>query len=488
MNTKKSWFSYAIWGIFTVLLCLYFSIYINKVCQLNKFTKNGTVFTVCIGFISIFAVFCLLCFLWDKYGRNYIQQISLCTKRLWEIFLALSLFAGAILTRVYWFFHHFVTPLGSLQYYDAAIIREGGSVSAAEQGISCLYTRLLSFLFSFLGNRQEAGILMQCVLQLAGIVLFYFAVRRLTGKITALVSLGILSFFPGAVRYCFMLTPEILFFFLFSCLLFLLSTFQRGEEKKGRRTAAAIFITAFLGLCGGYLFYLDITGILFFAALLFVLLSKKRKKGKTLVYIISSGLGILLGFGLFLFFEASVSDSGFIVAFSRWRQTAFGSTNLSFILAGPDITSVASIAGCFFAAWYVLSFPFLKQDKGSFYMLFLLVISMFVFFQKTNMDYQILGTMCWSVLAGLGVTSVFQERESRLWHKNKEKDVDSMTEEDTDIIIEDIEEKPAIQFIENPLPLPKKHVKRTMDYKFHPEEAMMKYDIEIAENDDFDLP
>ena len=48
-------------------------------------------------------------------------------------------------------------------------------------------------------------------------------------------------------------------------------------------------------------------------------------------------------------------------------------------------------------------------------------------------------------------------------------------------------EEATVQFIENPLPLPKKHVKRTMDYAFVPEAAKMNYDIEISENDDFDV-
>ena len=49
------------------------------------------------------------------------------------------------------------------------------------------------------------------------------------------------------------------------------------------------------------------------------------------------------------------------------------------------------------------------------------------------------------------------------------------------------EEKAGLRFIENPLPLPKKHVKKTMDYAFEPDEAMMKYDVEVADGDDYDI-
>lgn len=52
---------------------------------------------------------------------------------------------------------------------------------------------------------------------------------------------------------------------------------------------------------------------------------------------------------------------------------------------------------------------------------------------------------------------------------------------------QDKDVKKEIKFIENPLPLPKKHVKKTMDYRFIPDREKMNYDIEVDKNDDFDL-
>lgn len=62
--------------------------------------------------------------------------------------------------------------------------------------------------------------------------------------------------------------------------------------------------------------------------------------------------------------------------------------------------------------------------------------------------------------------------------------------------IEEIHKEPAaqelqaaprkVQLIENPLPLPKKHEKKVMDYAFIPDESMMQYDIEVDDNDDYD--
>ena len=44
-----------------------------------------------------------------------------------------------------------------------------------------------------------------------------------------------------------------------------------------------------------------------------------------------------------------------------------------------------------------------------------------------------------------------------------------------------------MKYIENPLPLPKKHVKKALEYSVEPPEESMQFDIEISEEDDFDL-
>ena len=49
------------------------------------------------------------------------------------------------------------------------------------------------------------------------------------------------------------------------------------------------------------------------------------------------------------------------------------------------------------------------------------------------------------------------------------------------------EEIRQVQLIENPLPLPKKHVKRVMDYPIQPDASQMHYDIRVDPNDDFDF-
>ena len=43
------------------------------------------------------------------------------------------------------------------------------------------------------------------------------------------------------------------------------------------------------------------------------------------------------------------------------------------------------------------------------------------------------------------------------------------------------------EYLDNPLPVPKRHRKREMDYGFEPRQDQMYYEIPVADNDDFDL-
>lgn len=77
------------------------------------------------------------------------------------------------------------------------------------------------------------------------------------------------------------------------------------------------------------------------------------------------------------------------------------------------------------------------------------------------------------------------ELVSKAENTSKEKvliDLDTKTE-----TAENLPKEPRkIVFIDNPLPLPKKHVKKDMSYPIEPDSTHMKYDIDVSENDDYD--
>ena len=110
------------------------------------------------------------------------------------------------------------------------------------------------------------------------------------------------------------------------------------------------------------------------------------------------------------------------------------------------------------------------------------------------MDFSIVGLggavqFFWSVLAALGLKNVvFGGQAEALREKIEEINAAAVPIPATAPIPASGALAPAQKprFIENPLPLPKKHVKREMDYDYEVPEADMHYQIEITAGDDFD--
>ncbi len=69
-------------------------------------------------------------------------------------------------------------------------------------------------------------------------------------------------------------------------------------------------------------------------------------------------------------------------------------------------------------------------------------------------------------------------------------DLNNSEEDFVENNVQDTVQKEEIPFvpIENVLPIPKKHIKKELGYAFEPDEKYMKYDYEISDNDDFDIP
>ena len=503
MSLKKNWFARSVWAVYSIMLCIFLATYVNAQCIALKFGKYATIVTVCLVCVGILGIYRLLCLLYEKWGQK-LKAVSNRSKSLLEVFLVLSLFAGAILIRVYRYVHQFTECFGTMQFYEMAAVKEGISIPVVSHGASYLYTGMLSLLFSLLGNKLAAGIVMQLVLQLAGILLFYLAMRNLTGKTEAVLSMSILAFFSSMLDYGFTLMPENLYFCLFSGMLFLISLLKKYEEKEEQKMAVSVLLLFMLGIGAGYMTYLDVIGMLLLAGICFVVLAKKGNSKRNIIYIsVVTGIFLVTLFLMF-FLEAVFENTSFINAVFSWWNLYFVKFSWNYMLAGPDLTLSGNLVVCTGAAWCIFGFLRKKDDSGCFYMLSLIVLAVFVSFGSQNMSYQLLVTAYWSVLAALGITSVTVMKDNRdktevTGEMLSVLTVDNMAvkaggieaallqiEEMESKSMENSDKKP-IQFIENPLPLPKKHVKKTMDYKFEPEEHLMKYDIEVNDDDDFDL-
>ena len=70
--------------------------------------------------------------------------------------------------------------------------------------------------------------------------------------------------------------------------------------------------------------------------------------------------------------------------------------------------------------------------------------------------------------------------------KVQDLETEDLPEEEPAPVPEEVPETDKIQFIENPLPLPKKHMPKVLDYKLNSGDGDFDYDYPVADDDDFD--
>ena len=95
------------------------------------------------------------------------------------------------------------------------------------------------------------------------------------------------------------------------------------------------------------------------------------------------------------------------------------------------------------------------------------------------------------ILSGAAIAHILETGEdSQQEERSREVNEKEQKNMNAEVKMTDADRKKPLpgEYLDNPLPVPKKHVKKEMDYGFEPESDKMFYDITVPEEDDFDLP
>lgn len=390
-------------------------------------------------------------------------------------------------------------------YFQYAKIGENDGVPAFVHGAGYVYTCLLRLLCIAFGNHILNGVILQLCLYTLALVCFYIAVRMLEGKVPA--------FFVILVGFCatymrkdaMILSPTALIVFLIAVVTLLLSIATKIN-------ASALWFLP-IGLFTGVFGYLDSLCFLPVAFLLVICMRVDEEneydlKDKLLQFIGFFGMSIL-GFGAMLMSDMLLS--GCAIERILWAYSYANSTGESSVISLTlESKSVAEMT-MFFAILVLASVGFIldkhkERISGWALLLLALLVVQALGVGNQNVDINVLLMIYGAVLCGVGVSSfwVFERLPVRqaefIAH-----DEDPISFEMPDQIVDKADDKgenkaeiesetdskqrysfkidppegmsrEEIDFIENPLPLPKKHISKNMDY-----------DIEVADDDDFDI-
>lgn len=499
MIWKRNTYSYILWAVYLlggIAALLYYGYEISSGRSIAEWMPQALagalVWAGAILGIFIFAAVC------RRLSHNDIDRRY--GKLICEALVIVGLLAAGLAMRI-----SSIAYAGeSAAYYDTARVAEGVGIPQIAHGATYFYVYLLRILFTFVGNKWMAGIWLQIVLQLVACIIWYFAVRRVAGVIPGMILVGIMMLSPTEVMRGLTYSPDMLYLCLYGLGLACVTSLLYKQAKGLMESAYDVILCGFSGAVIGLVCYLDITGITLFILALGVFGLSRKKKGRlwergwlSLLVLVISGI---IFFGSYLWLDSYASGKTFMDIWNAWI-TLYGREgfNLFFWMKKSE-TIVISIA--FWGMIYSALNGWLRRDGQRITPWISVIVILFILeaMQMTRLNSLI--TRMFVYIGGLvtGIASVDLYQSVRMRDRKKQEskileDNMSLGEENQnyseevaeDKLVTKGEEHAKVQFIENPLPLPKKHVKKSMDYSFVPDKDQMHYDLEVDENDDFDI-
>ncbi len=406
-----------------------------------------------------------------------------------EVLLILLCFVMAMGVRIFLLASGKITVIDELQYYQNSLISKEQAEPVITSGAAFAYTEGLSDFLRFAGNRLPAVATYHMILQAAAFLFLFLGCRLLFGKTAAFFEALVFALSPWLIKGIGVVSPENFYLFWWSFLFLLIGIFAKRTREKGwyRKNLDETFLTV-TGFLTGMVCIWHYTGfflLLFIAYPLIVnlpslierriiwkkvynmerlLMDEKAEEDERQevmpVYsqIMILIMGMLLGGFSTLMKYTGITGEFMPGQFYWWQEQLFSFHNgrwqdLQIYLPIWLMITIWTGAGLQMLLKTVLK----KKAEGS------------VQPEKS------LPSEDKSGIAG----KTFDKKEKKKKVQNREKD--SSVKKET--VVEE-KAKKEIKYIENPLPLPKKHEKRTLDFKLDKKDG---FDVEVDPNDDFDV-
>lgn len=479
MTWKKDLFSYFVWFVYALAVGLGIACVVNAVCDYTGISIYVGI-AVSVVYVALAGGVVFLLHRRRASGRRVQREPA--AGAVAETAIAVLILAAGLVLRV-----NGIEGAGEkAAYFQAASVISGQSIPQVVQGSVYLYLQLLHGVFYFLGNKLMAGVWLQILLQFTAVLLLYFAVRCFAGKVGATIFLCFSMFSSYMVEEALNLSPEMLYLVIWSAVLLWVVT---GSVRKLR--VSEYFFT---GLLLAVPCYLDVAGtFLFFAAasVLFCRRDEEIRNGGRVRAGALCAAGLFLGFFACVLTDAVCSGKTFGGVLGAW-MTLYRPEGFSI----PLSTGEARFPAEFILLLGLLVFGVFgfwrdrESDRMKGWVVGLCAVALLGCFGCFTplMPMGVYLFLLMLALAALGVDECFRRTEPVPEEAEPE---EQKPEELVYVRLPDVprrqEPPPRAGMIENPLPLPRKHVSRVLDYDIKSVDDSGGYDLETDENDDFDL-
>lgn len=491
MTFKKNRLSVVIWIAFSLVFCTAYGMTLYRVLMQIPMPGNDGVraAAVLLSFLPAAAIYVA--------GRKLRGRVNI-RKKIPAEAVAFVFFLGAGLFLRCFFIQYdneSMIFLKDTAYYEAARVT-GSPVASIAHGAQYIYVILLRGVFLLFGNHFLAGVMLQIVLQGVTAVLWYLAVRKISGAVTALTFLAGIMLLPQGIQSGLVYSPSYLYLLLSGVLLCGMAAILKREYLKEKLKWHSYLLLFLTGAGIGILTYLDVSGLVFLVPVCLLTFVAQKAETESLslkekgLRILTEELLLFVGFALtaaVLFcIDAWQSMHAVKDIFAVWCRL-FGYKGIDAFATPPaeGISQWIQTGVLFLLLLGIPAFFIRKKNEIQLLWAFLLTASGVIYaggFYAQGMNCDLLVGFFLLILTGAGLQAWWTEENPAALVTLESRSVS----EEAVAACESTETEAKPRWIENPLPLPKKHVKKALEYRYEVSEEHMKYDIEVLDADDFD--
>ena len=521
MSYRRSGVNYILWALYGLTVCAALTMQAETVCMLLGWAEVQWYLLAAAGCILLlfFLLFLPVRLLSGRYGSSGKKERGRegrPGKKLAEGGYLVLLIAVSLGLRLFCMREMTAAEMG-----DAGMVLTSG-FPFASLTLSSLYAWLKLLLSAWTERGIYAAGFLAPLYETLGVLLFYPALRSLAGKLSAVTVTAVLAFlpvFPGMSeaggRYGFFLTAAAILLLLSSFYIESLSAGKLSAKKPAAKKSVA-GLAVLCGLPTGAAVFLDtafVSLLLFSIWTSFFVLpveavpqsgSRARRDGTAVkgrrtvsgqagngkrraVGIIALILAAVLGYAALLAVQVWLSGEGPL-------ETLMGRYSPVGIVSGSAGESmfwlIPVVCLCIL---YIFGFFDQRGNVGSVWLpSFLFSVAVSASGGKGGAE-QAMSLLYWLIMAGMGLHSAFF-REGKRKERGDESEEIPVPTEAVYAVKEGMEKNTAAgrdpmpgEPLPNPLPVPKRHERREMDYAYEPGEDEMFFDIDrVEEGDDFD--
>jgi hypothetical protein len=478
MNFKKTWFGYlnfVISSIITgaaVIALVFFLMFKKNITAIaagsSILSFTNPMFWAFLGIsVALIGVVFLLVFIIKKIRIKALKNVYFIDqkpRKITGLILGLAIFAAGLVLRIRFILNHDFEPAFDTE--AAKSMFDGVIVFSGFNNFDLLYARLIAYVYRYVGVKPEMFVWFNLVLSCVLYIIIFAMLKNIFDEFTACVPLAFLSFSPASFSNIALGSIDYLKFLIVSVLLLIVIKLLATSKEVSSFPVFGLVLTH-----------------LFVITFMFVI-PMLSSKSMAVSFTFGPGKEKLL-FSLFdnIYIFAAVLICILIAEFNYLFSESDRLSPISFIWLIALTFFLFTNNALFHTSWPDM--PLMKV--------------LFATFAGLGLSGLIFGDKCSSEFA----EDFYDELESREFDKQAEnttwisrsESAKLLTAETTKVketTKEEITpetETPVkkVELFENPLPLPKPHVRKEIEYKIEPDSDKMSFDIEIKENDDFDL-